>query len=43
MVGVIRDGNNGFISSILVNICVIIGFVVFVYIVKCVLKVVDNS
>ena len=38
-----REGNNGLISSTLVNICVIIGFAAFAYTVKCVLKAVDNS
>lgn len=41
--GATRDGNNGLISSTLVNICVIIGFAAFAYTVKCVLKAVDNS
>lgn len=41
--GAIREGNNGLISSTLVNICVIIGFAAFAYTVKCVLKAVDNS
>lgn len=43
MSGATRDGNNGLISSTLVNICVIIGFAAFAYTVKCVLKAVDNS
>ena len=38
-----RNGNNGLISSTLVNICVIIGFAAFAYTVKCVLKAVENS
>ena len=41
--GATREGNNGLISSTLVNICVIIGFAAFAYTVKCVLKAVDNS
>ena len=41
--GATREGNNGVISSTLVNICVIIGFAAFAYTVKCVLKAVDNS
>ena len=41
--GATRDGQNGLISSTLVNICVIIGFAAFAYTVKCVLKAVDNS
>ena len=38
-----REGQNGLISSTLVNICVIIGFAAFAYTVKCVIKAVDNS
>lgn len=41
--GATREGQNGLISSTLVNICVIIGFAAFAYTVKCVLKAVDNS
>lgn len=41
--GATREGQNGLISSTLVNICVIIGFAAFAYTVKCVIKAVDNS
>lgn len=41
--GEVREGNNGLMSSTLVNICVIVGFAAFAYTVKCVLKAVDNS
>ena len=37
------QGNNGMIGSTLVNICVIVGFALFAYTVKCVLKTVDHS
>ena len=37
------DGHHGFMSSTLVNICVIVGFAAFAYAVKCVLKAVDHS
>ena len=37
------DGSPGFLSTTLVNICVIVGFAAFAYAVKCVLKAVDHS